>query len=191
MQGKRQTLDQLIQGPDAAIWQQATSNELGRLAQGVQNTEDNDVIDFIYKSDVPTHKKVIYANMVCDFRPLKSEPYRVRLTVGGDRLDYDRDDASPGASLLETKLLLNSVILQSAYGCQFMTLDIKDFFLHTNMADSEYMRIHSKYFFPDIRTQYNLHDKIASDGYIYCKIKKGMYGLKQAARLAYDDLNNI
>ncbi len=84
VQGKRQTLDQLIHGTDAAIWQQATSNELGRLAQGVKNTKGNDVIDFIYKSDVPIHKKVTYANMVCDFRPLKSEPYRVRLTVGGD-----------------------------------------------------------------------------------------------------------
>ena len=126
--GKRQSLDELIKGPDAATWQQATSNELGRLAQGVCNTKGNDVIDFIYKSDVPAHKKVTYANMVCDFRPLKSEPHRVSLTVGGDRLDYDKDAASPAASLLETKLLLNSVISQSAYGCRFMTLDIKDFF---------------------------------------------------------------
>ena len=29
---------------------------------------------------------------------------------------------------------------------------------------------------------------IADDNYAYCKIKKGMYGLKQAARLAYDAL---
>ena len=32
---------------------------------------------------------------------------------------------------------------------------------------------------------YNLRDKIHSDGYVYCRIKKGMYGLKQAAILAY------
>ena len=30
--------------------------------------------------------------------------------------------------------------------------------------------------------------KKAKDGYVYCQIKKGMYGLKQAARLAYDEL---
>ena len=30
---------------------------------------------------------------------------------------------------------------------------------------------------------------MAEDGFVYCCIKKGMYGLKQAARLAYDDLN--
>ena len=126
--------------------------------------------------------------MVCDHRPLKSEPYRVRLTVGGDRLTYESDAASPAASLLETKLLINSVISQSARGCRFMTLDIKDFFLQTDMEDCEYMRIHSKYFMPDIRTKYKINELISTDGYVYCRIKKGMYGLKQAARLAYDDL---
>ena len=50
------------------------------------------------------------------------------------------------------------------------------------------MKIHSKYFSEHLKGTYNLHDKISSDKYIYCRIKKGMYGLKQAARLAYDDL---
>ena len=186
--GKRLSLDQLLQSNNAKIWQQATSNELGRLAQGLNNVQGNEVIEFITKSEVPCTKKVTYANMVCDFRPLKAEPFRVRLTVGGDRLDYERDAASPAASLLETKLLINSVISQSAKGCRFMTLDIKDFFLQTDMQESEYMRINSKYFFKDIKDRYNLHDKINADGFVYCRIKKGMYGLKQAARLAYDDL---
>ena len=63
--------------------------------------------------------------MVCDYRPLKSDPNRVRLTVGGDRLDYFDDAASPAVTLLETKLLLNSVISDSTKGARFMTIDIK------------------------------------------------------------------
>ena len=66
--------------------------------------------------------------MVCDIRPLKSEKYQVRLTVGGDRLQYLDDTASPAATLLETKLLLNSTISQSAQNARFMTINIKDFF---------------------------------------------------------------
>ena len=108
--------------------------------------------------------------------------------MGGDRLHYPDDAASPAASLLETKLLLNSTISQSAFGARFMTLDIKDFFLQTEMPDCEYMRIHNKYFMGTIRQQYNIDKMMANDGYVYCKIKKGMYGLRQAARLAYDDL---
>ena len=31
-------------------------------------------------------------------------------------------------------------------------------------------------------------DIVAADGYVYCEIRKGMYGLKQAARIAFDRL---
>ena len=48
------------------------------------------------------------------------------------------------------------------------------------------MRIHEKYFYPDIRQKYNIGSLINEDGYVYCRLKKGMYGLKQAARLAHD-----
>ena len=44
---------------------------------------------------------------------------------------------------------------------------------------------------PDIIDKYNLSTKISLDGYIYCKIKKGMYGLKEAAVLAYDQLTSF
>ena len=56
------------------------------------------------------------------------------------------------------------------------------------MDGYEYMRIHSKYFFDDIRQKYNIDDIIVSDGYVYVRIEKGMYGLKQAAMLAYNNL---
>jgi hypothetical protein len=40
----------------------------------------------------------------------------------------------------------------------------------------------------DIRLMYDLYNKVALDGYVYVKIIKGMYGLKQAAILAYNNL---
>ena len=110
------------------------------------------------------------------------------LTVGGNKLDYLHDATSPAASLIETKMLLNSVISDSSKGARFFTLDIKDFFLQTHIQDHEYMCIHKKYFSNKLQTTYNLHNKLTSDNYVNCRIKKGMYGLKQAACLAYDDL---
>ena len=74
--------------------------------------------------------------MVCDYRPLKDEPYRVRLTIGGDRLDYEKEIASP-ANLLETKLLLNSVTSDAHKGAKFLGIDIKDFFLLTYLPGGE------------------------------------------------------
>ena len=50
------------------------------------------------------------------------------------------------------------------------------------------MKIHSKYFSDKFRSIYHLHNKIYQDGYVYCEIRKGMYGLKQAAIIAYKQL---
>ena len=136
----------------------------------------------------PTYSpKTTYASFVCDHRPLKTEPWRVRIVVGGDKLTYDEDTGSPAASLLESKLLFNSTISDAKKGARFMSLDLKDFFLATPMHRPEYMKIPYKYFPEDIRKKYNLH-LLVHDGYIYVRIKKGMYGLKQAAVLAYQNL---
>ena len=114
------------------------SNELGRLTQwnnhGVKAT---DTMDFIKQEDVPKNSKVTYANFVCDYRPLKSEPHRIRLVAGGDNLPYDGDAGAPVASLIETKLLINSVISQAKQGAKFLSCDLKDLFLAIPMLTTE------------------------------------------------------
>ena len=53
--------------------------------------------------------------------------------AGGDKLNYDGDAGAPAASLLETKLMINSVISDAKHGAKFMSCDLKDFFLATPM----------------------------------------------------------
>ena len=86
-------------------------------------------MDFIKHNEVPLNAKVTYANFVCNYRPLKDEPWRVRLVVGDDKLTCELDSGSPAASLLATKILINSIIFDVNRGAKFMSLDIKDFFL--------------------------------------------------------------
>ena len=50
------------------------------------------------------------------------------------------------------------------------------------------MRIHSKYFPPDIRALYQIDGRISEDGYVYIKIIKGVYNLKQAVIISYNQL---
>ena len=57
-----------------------------------------------------------------DIRPLKEEKYRVRITVGGNKLDFCGDASSVVASQDTVKLLLNSVV--STKGAKFTTADI-------------------------------------------------------------------
>ena len=56
------------------------------------------------------------------------------------------------------------------------------------MSRAEYMRIHSEYFPPDIRASYHIDGLIAADGYVYIKIVKGMYVIKQAAIISYNKI---
>ena len=140
----------------------------------------------ISPTDVPHHKKVTYASVVCDYQPLKQEPYRCRLVVGGDKLPYASDSAAPAANLLESKILFNSTISQP--GANFMTIDISNFFLSSTMPNPEFMKIHKNDIPDNIHSKYNSTNFMDKFGYVYFKIIKGMYGLKQAAILAYSQL---
>lgn len=173
--GKKMKIQDLMNDPKTSdVWTKAMSNELGRLAKGnIHGVKYTETIEFIKKSEVPNNRDVTYANFILDYRPLKSEPWRVRLTVGGDKLSYDEDPGSPAASLLETKIMLNSVISDAKQGARFMGLDLKDFFLATPMARPEYMRVHYKHFPDDIKERYNIDSLVAKDDYVYVKIKKG------------------
>ena len=74
--------------------------------------------------------------MISTIRLLKSEVHRVRVMVGGDRLDYDGNTSAVPAQLSTAKLHLNSTI--STPGAQYMTANIKDFFYGTPMEPPDY-----------------------------------------------------
>ena len=82
--GKKLSLEALLKGSTKPIWSKGLSNEIGRLAQGNDfGVQSTDCMEFIFHHEVPKNKKVTYANFVCDHRPTKPEPWRVRLVVGG------------------------------------------------------------------------------------------------------------
>ena len=144
-------------------------------------------MDFIHRTDILSNEKIIYASFVCDHLPLIPEKWRTRLVVGGDILPCCEDMGVPAANLLECKLLFNCVISDVSKGAHFMTLNLKDHYAASPMPTPAYIKIPSRIILPDIYHKYNLQTKIQNK-YVYCKIKKRIYGLKQAAPLAYNFL---
>jgi hypothetical protein len=76
-------------------WSRAAANEFGRLfngvgknADGTQRVKGTNTCRWIKKSQVPKGKRVTYARIVVAVRPEKEEINRVRITVGGNLLDY-------------------------------------------------------------------------------------------------------
>ena len=90
---------------------------------------------------MPQDRDVTYATFVLDHIPFKTEEHRVRIIVGDNMLTCAEDSGSLASNLLETKVLINSIISDARRGARFMTADIKDYFLATPMEQAEYMKI--------------------------------------------------
>mgnify|MGYP000683145821 FL=1 len=178
---------ELIQSTAKAIWENGMCNELGRLFQGFKPNKivGTDTGRFIHPNDMPKGRKATYVRVLVAHRPQKTEENRVRLTVGGDKVDYPGPVSSKTTDLITAKLLLNSVV--STPNAMFLGLDIKDFFLGTPLLRKEYAKIAVKLIPKAFMDLYNLWDYVV-DGYVWFEISRGMYGLPQASRLAYDAL---
>ena len=65
--GKKETIDSLLDGPHSATWWTALANELGRLTNGVHGrVRATNTIHFILRSDIPSDRKITYANFICN-----------------------------------------------------------------------------------------------------------------------------
>ena len=93
-------------------WIKSLANELGRLSQGIRNIKGTDTIFFVLKSAIPKDrlKEITYGRIVVAYKPKKSEPHILRLTVGMDRIVCLYNVSTPTADLPTIKLLWNSVI---------------------------------------------------------------------------------
>ena len=80
---------------------------------------------FTTKDRIPKDSKITYANSICNICPQKSETHRVRLTAGGDKLDYPGDPSSPEVSLLNVKIHINNTISRAKNNARYMCIDIK------------------------------------------------------------------
>ena len=151
----------LIRRPQyQAVWGKAFGKEVGRLAQGMPGVvEGTDTMEFIHKHEVPAdrYRDCTYSRIVANFRPEKDDPNRVRITVGGNKINYPGDVGTPTADLLTVKLLLNSVI--STKGAKFMTLDIKNFYLMTPLERKEYVKMKIADFPDDVIKHYQINRK--------------------------------
>jgi hypothetical protein len=156
-------------------------NELGRLCQGIRDIKGTNTSFFVELKNIPKDRKITYGKLVCDHKPNTAEKERVRLTVGGDRLDYSGEVATSTADITTFKILINSTL--STEQAEMMMMDIKNYYLGTPLPRYEYMRLPLAIIPDEVIQKYNLTDK-AVDGWVYLEIRKGMYGLKQAGLLA-------
>ena len=168
------------------IWARTFGKEFGNLAQGdtVTNTPGTNSIYVLGHAAIRSircDRTVTYTRIVVDYRPQKADPNRVRLTAGGNLIEYPGELTTRTADLTTTKILWNSVV--SMVDARYLCLDIKNFYLGTPMDWFEYMKMPLSIFPRSIVDQYNLTQH-ALNGFVYLEIRKAIYGLPQAGILA-------
>jgi hypothetical protein len=172
----------LMKHPDRGpLFEIGLSNDLVRICQGIRDIAGTNTAFLIDLKSIPKNCKITYGKLVCDFKPNKTEKHRVRLMVGGDRLDYSGDTATSTADITTFKILINSTL--STQEAKMMMMDIKKYYLGTPLPTYEYMRIPISILPLDIIYKYDL-TCLSVNGWVYLEIRKGMYGLKQAGLLA-------
>ena len=102
--------------------------------------------------------------------------------MGGNFLDFTGNLSAPTASVITAKFLFNSVV--STPGARCLLADIKHFYLNNILPDPECTRIPLKSIPQEIIENYNFTALVNNQGWIYMRIEKGMYGLKQARIIA-------
>ena len=67
------------------------------------------------------------------------------------------------------KLLLNNLILTSK--AQFITMDIKNFYLNTQLKRYEYLKLKLVNIPENAQKQYKLRGKATQDGWVYVEVR--------------------
>ena len=101
---------------------------------------------------------------------------------------YNGNLATPTINITTVKCHLNSTI--SDANAKYATMDIKNFYLGTPMAEYEYICVPLSTFPEEIRHQYNLA-ALATNNYVMVEVQRGMYGLPQAGILANTQLRTL
>ena len=111
--------------------------ELGRLTQGFGNTKGTETMRFVELDEIkniPRDRTVTYARIVVDYRPQKQDPNRVRITVGGNLIEYPYELTTRTADLTTSTIFWNSII--STPGARFAAADINNFYPNTPLDRS-------------------------------------------------------
>jgi hypothetical protein len=153
------------------LWIKAMNKELHWLAQGCPGvTKGTNTIVYLSHSDIckiSQDRTVTYARIVIDHRPQKEDPNHVRITVGGNLIDYLFELTTCTADMVSSKILWNSVI--STKDAHFAGTDIKNMYLEMPLDWYEYMKMPIALFPTDIIEHYRLNEKVLN-GYVYTEI---------------------
>ena len=132
--------------------------KLGKLTQGYGNTSSTNTVPFMNHTmtkNIPKDQTITYGRIDVKYCPQKSDPIQVRITAGGNLIDYPNELTTRTEDLRTTKMLWNNVVCTK--DAKYMCIDIKNMYLATPLDRFEYMRMPVKIIHEEIMKHYDLH----------------------------------
>ena len=149
------------QGENASYWQLAEAEELDRLLT-------TETIRPILNDQQPLTRRrdtTYYNPQTKEKENAAGErTYRIRGTIGGDRVNYPGPTTARTAAMPLVKILLHSVISDNSH---WLTIDIKDYYLNTPLPRPEYLRIALKFIPPTTLRKYNLQSYVRNNAVLF------------------------
>ncbi len=113
------------------LWVTAMLKELHQLSQGNENvTVGTNTIFFLSHAEIrciPKDPTVMYACIVINHRPQKDDPNHIRITVGGNLINYPYKLTTRTADMVLAKIIWSSMV--STPGAKFGGANIKNMYL--------------------------------------------------------------
>ena len=133
--GSLLTYAKAIRGDQELHWRQAEIDEFDRLFS-------SNTMKPLYHHEQPLQRRKdtsYYNPQIKEKEDAAGHRiYRIRGTIGGDRINYPGETSASTAAMPVVKILLQSVVSD---GSNWMTLDIKDYYLNTPLSRPEYICI--------------------------------------------------
>ena len=155
---------QLMNNPvPANTWQMAFGKDFRSMCQGDNKTGTKGTNTMVMMKPeevdhMPAARLATYANIIVDYQPQKDAPYQIRITAGGNLVNYPGELTTRTADITTSKSHWNSIL--STQQAKYMCLDLKNFYLSAPLDRYEYMRIPISMFPAWIVAQYDLLHKV-------------------------------
>jgi hypothetical protein len=137
----------------AEIWMTAFGKDFGEMSQGDNITvqKGTNVMLIMSPSDIPQIPKdhvITYARVVVNHHPQKENPSRIRITAGGNLINYPGELAARTADIPTAKLRWNSVL--STPNAKFMCLEIIFFTFMPPSTGTNTCKLHLHFSLPGL-----------------------------------------
>ena len=158
---------QAMKSEHASYWRDAIDVEWNGIMA-------NDTLDFVKRKTMPHGSNLMNSHFVFDVKPLPDgsiEKFKARLVADGNTQRHGVDFDQIFATVVKMSTLRIVLALAATHDWGLWQLDVRQAFIQADVDEELYMRVPP-----------HLPSTDADGDQLVCKLKKSLYGLKQAAR---------